>query len=165
MTIAKVSSSFKEGVYRIFKVFQFGAKTADECSPFGFDGNPIEGMDAIFSETSAGGEPVIVGYIQTQRLANPGECRLYALNKDEQLSTYIWLRKDGTIEFGGNDEHLVKYSDLEKAMLKLKTDLATELSAISAGISSAGGAYMPGQIDIDITDSKTKNIKIRAKEE
>ena len=41
ISISKISNSFKQGKYRLFKVFQFGAKTADECSPFGFDGNPL----------------------------------------------------------------------------------------------------------------------------
>lgn len=164
ISISKTKSSFKEGAYRILKVFQFGAKTADECAPFGFDGNPPEEMDAIFAETSTGGEPVVIGYIQTQRLAEIGESRLYSLKPDGTLSTYIWLRKNEIIELGGNDENLVKFSKLEQKMLKLQTDINAELTKIATGISAAGGVYVPAQIQIDIKDSKTEKIKIKSSE-
>lgn len=161
ISISKISNSFKQGKYRLFKVFQFGAKTADECSPFGFDGNPLEDMDAIFAETSSGGEPVIIGYIQTQRLANLGESRLFSLKEDGTLSTYIWLRNNNIIEFGGNDENLVKFSKLQEELTKLQNDINGELVKIASGITTAGGSYVPAQIQIDINESKTELIKIK----
>lgn len=160
-TIAKIKGFFMEGKYRILKVFQYGAKTADECAPFGFDGNPPNEMDAIFLETAAGGEPVIIGYIQTQRLANQGEARLYALNENNNLSTYLWLRKDQTVEIGGNNENLVKFSKLQQELLNLQNKLNSEMTKIASGISTAGGVYIPDAITINIQSSKTDLIKIK----
>lgn len=164
ISVSKISNTFKEGAYRILKVLQFGVKTADECSPFGYDGNPPEDMDAIFAETSANGEPIIIGYIQSQRLANVGESRLYALKQNGDLSTYIWLRENNTIEFGGNDENLVKYSKLKKELNLLEKNLNIELNKISAAIATAGGVYMATNIQINIEDSKTELIKIKGSE-
>ena len=161
ITTAKIKGFFLEGKYRILKVFQYGAKTADECAPFGFDGNPPNDMDAIFLETGAGGEPVVIGYIQTQRLANQGEVRLYALNENNNLSTYLWLRKDQTIELGGNDENLVKFSKLQEDLTLLQTKLNQELAKIASGISTGGGVYVPESIVINIENAKTELIKIK----
>jgi hypothetical protein len=160
ITLSKVKSTFKEGAYRILKVFQFGAKTADECSPFGFDGNPTPELDAIFAETSNGAEPVCIGYIQTQRLADIGECRLYSLMPDGTLATYIWLRKDRSIEFGGNDDNLVQFSKMKKELQDLQLFINTELPKIASGISTAGGAYTPDTLSLNIENIKTDNIKI-----
>ena len=118
-------------------------------------------MDAIFAETSSGGEPVIIGYIQTQRLANLGESRLFSLKEDGTLSTYIWLRNNNIIEFGGNDENLVKFSKLQEELTKLQNDINGELVKIASGITTAGGSYVPAQIQIDINESKTELIKIK----
>jgi hypothetical protein len=159
-TISKVAEVFKEGAYRIIKVLQFGAKTADECSPFGFDGNPPADLDAVFMETSNGSEPVIVGYIQTQRLANLGESRLYSLMPDGTLSTYIWLRKDRTIEIGGADDYLVQHSKMKEELILLQQNINKELTKISSGITTAGGVYIPEPIVMDTDKIKTKNIKI-----
>jgi hypothetical protein len=160
ISVSSISSFFMQEGYRILKVIQYGAKTADECSPFGDDSNPVEGMDAIFCETEVGGEPVIIGYIQKHRLAQPGEKRIYSLDEfGDQVATDIFLKNDGTIEVGGNDDNFVSYKELNLALIKHATELQGELTKISTAIGTLGGVYVAGQMNIDISKSKTEDIK------
>ena len=159
ISISTISDFFLEEGYRIFKVIQYGAKTADECSSFGDDSNPIKDMDAVFCETEVGGEPVIIGYIQKERLAAPGEKRIYSLDEYGDMANDIWLKADGTIEIGGNTDNFVSYKELNKGLQEQNTKLVAELSKISAAITGLGGVYTPASVDINISAAKTKKIK------
>lgn len=159
ISISSISSYIIEEGYRIFKVIQYGTKTADECSPFGDDSNPVEGMDAIFCETEVGGEPIIIGYIQKERLAKPGEKRIYSLDEDGFPATDIFLKNDGTIEVGGSDDNFVSYRPLNQELESYASKLTSELTKIQTAITSLGGTYLPGDSSIDISQSKTEKIK------
>jgi hypothetical protein len=156
-------STFKESVVangiRILKVMQFGLKTAGECMPFGDDGNPLAGMSAVYAKTSNIAEPVIIGYINKQRLAGPGEKRLYSLQADGTLSTYAWLHSDGTMELAGNGNNLVRYQALHDGLNTQDDKINAELAKIEAAIATLGGTYVPATISTDITNSKINEIK------
>lgn len=159
ISISTISDYIIEKGYRIFKVIQYGPKTADECSPFGDDANPLKDMDAIFCETEVGGEPVIIGYIQKDRLAKPGEKRIFSLDDEGLLSNDIWLKNNGTIEIGGNTDNFVSYTPLNQALEQYNQQILTELSKIQTAIGGVGGVYVPGNVDVDISASKTEDIK------
>lgn len=159
ISVSVISDFIIEEGYRIFKVIQYGAKTADECSPFGDDSNPIKDMDAIFAETEVGGEPIIIGYIQKERLAQPGEKRIYSLDEYGDMANDIWLKANGVIEVGGNKDNFVSYKNLDLALKKNDTDIMAELSKIATAIGSLGGVYAPEIIKTDISSAKTKSIK------
>ena len=155
-----VEETFIEDEFRIIKVNQYGAKTADECSPFGIDSNPVEGMDAIFAETEVDGEPVIIGYLQRERLSEPGETRFYSLDEwGEEVMVDIRLRNDGTVEIAGDKDNFVSYKALNTELLKHNQQLMAELQKIATAIGGVGGVYTPGQVELDISLSKTVNIK------
>lgn len=159
ISISIISDFVIQQGFRIFKVIQYGPKTADECSPFGDDGNPLKDMDAVFCETEVGGEPIIIGYIQKQRLAQPGEKRIYSLDKDGELSNYIWLKNDKTIEIGGSDDNLVAYENLNQGLQEQNQQIMSELTKIATAISTLGGVYVVGDVEINIEKSKTDDIK------
>lgn len=159
MTSSVVDKSEIQDGLRIIKVEQFGAKTADECSPFGIDSSPLKDMTAIYSETSEGGEPVIVGYINENQKAGEGETRFYSMGADGE-KTYIYLTKDGNIELGGNSKNLVRFQELEQSMNALEQFINTQLPLISSGIATGGGTYTPDVLEIDISQSKTEKIKV-----
>ena len=159
ITISIIKDFIIQEGYRIFKVMQYGPKTVDECSPFGDDSNPLKDMDAVFCETEVGGEPIIIGYIQKQRLAEPGEKRIYSLDEDGELSNYIWLKKDKIIEIGGSDDNLVAYKNLNQGLQDYNQKVLAELGKVSAAISALGGSYAVGQLEIDIEKSKTDELK------
>lgn len=159
ITLCKVNETFISGKFRILKVQQFGAKTANECSPFGEDSNPLKNMTAIFAKTSEAGSSVIIGYINENQLANLGEKRIFSLKETGELSSYIWLKNDKTIEINGNNDNLVRFLPLNKALFNLDSNINAELSKISAAIASLGGTYVNSVVKTDINDAKIEEIK------
>jgi hypothetical protein len=161
--IVKVLSTFFDKLNRReIKVLRYGksdVQTALETSPYGIDSNPIEGMMAIYAETNEKGKTVIVGYLNKNQLSESGEIRLYSTDDQGELKTYLWLKKDGNIELGGNSDNLVRYSPLDSALKNLALSINQQLTLIASGITTAGGAYTPQQIDIDIADAKIDEIK------
>ena len=72
--------------------------------------------------TSEIGNEVIIGYIHKSQISEPGEIRIFSTddNGDDQISLH--LKKDGTAEFGGDSDFMVRYSALETAFNELKSD-------------------------------------------
>lgn len=123
ITIVKTIASKVQDAYRHIKVQVMGkndVQTPVEASPYGMDSNPVKDLAAIYAPSTVSGEPVIIGYLLKDRLAEVGELRLYATNASGALQNYIWLKADGTIEVGGEDDNLVRYSELETAFNDLK---------------------------------------------
>ena len=144
---------------RILKVLQFGAKTADECAPFGDDSCPVANLTAVYASTSNIAEPVIIGYLNLQQLAEIGEKRLYSIKTDGTLGFYCWLKNDGTMQLGGTAHNLVRYTPLASAINAKDALINTELGKIAAAIGSLGGVYTPGTVSTNITASKINEIK------
>lgn len=162
MRFTKVISSFVKNTKMLIKVFVLGNKdvqTPVQVSPYGVDGNPIKDMIALYAPTNEYGQNAIVGYIHKNYKAEPGELRLFCTDTNGAEKFFVWLKKDGSIEIGGNADNAVRYSPLNTAMTQLQTDINTQLALISAGISAAGGSYTPGNISIDISGSKIDDIK------
>lgn len=160
ISTSKIKGFFIEKGFRILKALQHGAKTADECSPFGLDSNPINDSVAIFCQTETSSEPVIIGYIQKNRIAEPGEMRLYSVDEQGNQKNYIWLKKDGNIEVGGNADNLVRYSKLDLGLQNEATLINTELGKIAAVLNSlAPGSYIPTPVIINISQSKCDKVK------
>jgi len=156
-------SKFKEAIIesgkRNLKVEQFGIKTADEVSPFGVDANPLKDMVAIYSDTTNASESVILGYINKNQLADSGEIRLYSLDSNKALKSFIWLKNDNTIEFNGNTYSMVRYEPLESGINAKDNLINIELGKIAAAISGLGGVYTPASVSTDISSAKNEDLK------
>lgn len=159
ISTAKVKQWSIEKGKRILKLLQFGAKTAKVAAPFGDDSNPVKDMTAIFAETTASGEPVVIGYINTNQIAQEGEKRIFSLKEDGNLSTYIWLKNDETMEIGGNVDNAVRFSKLKEGIDAKDLLIVQELAKIATAIGSIGGTYVPGVVDTNIEAAKIKNVK------
>lgn len=159
ISIAKIKSSIIEKGYRIFKVMQFGAKTADECSPFGDDSNPLKDMSAVFVETSSGGEPVIIGYFNENQIAEIGEKRIFSLKEDGSVSSYIWLKNDGKIFLNGNTHNAVRYLPLKQGIDSKDALINAELVKIATAIGTLGGVYVPAPVNTNIVQARIDEIK------
>jgi len=160
ITLAKIDSVIKESGKRILKVLQFGAKTASESAPFGIDSAPLKGMTAVYGNTSNNGDTVILGYIQKNQLAEPGETRFFSLDADGNLKSFIWLKNDGDIQLNGDDYSSVRFQPLQSGINTKDSLINAELAKIATAISSLGGTYVPGSISTDISQSESETVKI-----
>lgn len=159
-SLSKVISSIVEQGRRILKVREYGVKTAFESAPFGDDSNPLADMTAIYAHTSENGEAVVIGYINENQIAQPGEKRLYSLNAAGQVQTYVYLKADGVLELGGAAKSAIRYEDLDSSLQNLVTLINAELAKIQTGIIAAGGTYPKQDVSIDTSAAKVDNVKL-----
>ena len=145
---------------RVLKVSQFGAKTADECLPFGIDSVPIKGMSTIYAETSNDAESLILGIINVSQEAESGEIRFYSMDENKAVKSVIYLKKDGTIEFNGNTYSMVRFEPLKTGLQNSDTALNAELVKIQVALAGLGGVYthVPVQTNIDLSKSEKNKI-------
>lgn len=158
---------------RIVKFLRFGksdVQTSLQASPPGVDANPIKNMVAVYASTEEKGKTVIVGYINKNQVAKPGEHKIFSMNDEGDEETYIYLKDDGTMEIGGASDFMVRYNELETAFNELQdsvNEMVDEWNAFAT-------AYVPGSPTVtglpptantvsnasaDITPSKIEEIK------
>lgn len=159
ITFSKIKEAVLNGAKRVLKVEQFGVKTASESMPFGIDSSPIKNMTAIYSNTSNDAESVVIGYINTNQIAQQGETRLFSLDANGSLKSFVHLKNDGTIEMNGDSDFLIKFNELQTILNTLAININTEHTAIASAIGLLGGSYVPTPITINITSAKNERIK------
>lgn len=125
-SIVKVDSSnldnLKRRVVKFLRLGKSDVRTSIEIGPFGTDSNPPKGIMAVYGQTDSVGKSVIIGYLNINQLAAVGDHRIFSTNSEGVLKGYLWLKNDGTAELMGNSDHLVRYSKLEEAFNKLKSE-------------------------------------------
>lgn len=138
----------------MIKVLRYGASDVQESfevSPFGDDANPVKDMIAVYSSTSEKGQSVIIGYFNKNRLADVGEKRIFSTDEDGNLSTYAWLKNDGTMEIGGNSDFMVRFSELQSAFNELRSDLNSLVTQYNAHIHVAVDSVTSAPITVSPT--------------
>lgn len=161
LTFSKLKSSSIEQGKRILKVFQFGAKTAKEVSPFGFDGCAPENWTAIYGETSNKGESVVIGYINKNQLAEVGGSRMYALGSSGEVVGYVYARASGVLELNGNAFSSVRFQNLVQAINAQNVLINAELAKISVSIGLLGGSYIVAPVSTNLTNSESATVKLK----
>jgi hypothetical protein len=162
MYITKVISSKIEKAKRIIKFIRLGkddVQTSMEIGPYGIDSNPIKDMQAIYGETSIKGETVIIGYINKNQMAQPGELRLYSTDANGQEKFVVWLKNDGlngSLQLGGVADNLVRYNALDAGLQAYVLLINAELAKIAT---ATAGAYVPAFPPLNISASKINEIK------
>lgn len=134
-------------------------QTSYESAPYGIDSNPIKDMIAVYSETGVKGDTVIVGYINKNQLAAPGEFRTFATDANGVQKFYTWMKANGTMEIGGSADNAIRYSPLNTELNAFAGDIQAELLKIQTAITSIGGAYVNAPVSIDISAAKINEIK------
>lgn len=120
-----LGSAISKAKRQLIKVLRFGkddVQEIDQVGPSNFDSSPISEMRAIYGKTSSDGDSIIIGYINENALAEPGESRMYSLDSNGVLQNYIWAKNDGTLEIGGDADNMVRYSKLKSGFDQLKSD-------------------------------------------
>lgn len=161
ITFSKFFESVIEQGKRILKVNGiYGAKTADECLPFGIDSNPIKGMTAIYAETSNDSESVVIGYINQNQLAENGETRIFSLDSNGNLKSFVWCKNNGEIHLNGNSSTAVKFEELKQGITNSDALLNAELTKIQTAITALGGTYIKSNVTTNIDSSKSDKVKL-----
>lgn len=153
ITITRV----KQAATEFIKVLRFGKddiQTAEPILPFGIDSKPVKDLLGVHADTMDEEASVVLGYILHSETTSEGETRIYATDTDGTEVFDIYLKNDGTCEFGGNVDFFIRYNALNTALQTFVTDLNTKLSA---AFTALGGTW-PGT-SLDISDSKIDNIK------
>jgi len=170
MNLVKVDSTKLDDVKRrVIKFLRLGksdVQTSLEIAPYGIDSNPIKDMVALYSPTGENGKTCIIGYINKNLKAEPGEFRTFATDDQGNERFYTWMKKDGTIEIGGDTDNAVKYSELEKAFNQLKQDFNalvlsfnTHQHTCPPGGGPTTGAQTASTSSADISPAKHDKIK------
>ena len=159
ITLSKVRDFIIENGKRILKVQEYGAKTAKVAANYGDDSQPLKNMTAIYSPTAVNSEPVIIGYINTNQIAQEGEKRIFSQSLNGSISFAIHLKTDGTCEIGGDVDNAVRFNALATSLAASDGLLNTELGKIATAIGSLGGVYTVATVDTDISSSKINEIK------
>lgn len=162
ITFSKMKSSTIEQGKRILKVLQFGAKTAKESYPFGFDSSAPENMTAIYAETTNKGEAVIIGYINKNQLAELGGSRMYSIDASGQVKAYIYARPSGILELNGSEYSAVRYENLLSALNSQNSLINAEFAKIATGLNAiVPGSYVVSPVTINLNSSKSPTVKIK----
>lgn len=131
----------------VTKAWNKGSFTATgvDAGPYGSDTVPVNKTVGIYARTEKDGNEYFLGYLNTNRLAAPGENRQFATDADGTLKFYIWQRNDGTCSIGGEDNNAVKYNESKTeldALKKTVNDLVTAFNGHSH-LDPVSGALPP----------------------
>lgn len=148
MQLTKIISTTLDKVgRRLIKVSRFGKDDTVEpfqASNYGTDSNPIKGMVAVYSSTSENGKNVIIGYLNKNLKAGPGEYRTFATDENGGEKFYIWMKSSGIVEIGGDSNYAVKFNELKTEFNKLKTDFNNHITEYNThthlGVTIGSGA-------------------------
>ena len=159
--IGKANESFIEKGKRLCKIFVRSRRdvhTDKYTAPHGDDSCPVSGADVIHGQTVTN-EKVILGVVNLHQKALPGEKRIFATDQSGNLVFDLYLRNDGTCEFGGTGDFLVRYTPLDSGLQNFKTAINVELTKIQAAITALTGTYARLDVSVDVSGAKIDKIK------
>jgi hypothetical protein len=147
----------KQATSQFIKVLRFGfsdVQTANNVAPWGVDSKPVKETLAVHVKTSQNSKGVIIGYVNNSDKTNEGETRIYATNNAGVEVFSILLKNNGTVEFGGNTDNFVRYSELNSALQTFVTNLNSKLTT---GFAAVPFSWVPETLNISA--SKISEIK------
>jgi len=111
-----------------------------QYASYGDDSSPIAGMKALRAELGNKGSTAIIGYLNTDALAAPGEKRLYSTDDQGNVQAFVWLKNDGQTHFNGTGDNLVRFSPI-KASHDAEVD---KINEIIQAWNNFANSYTPG---------------------
>lgn len=169
-----LSASFDSGKRRLIKLLRMGREDIQECvqsSPAGVDSSPVKNMRAIYGSTTERGKNYVIGYLQKEQLAEPGETRFFSVNDSGELKAWMWLKKDGTIEILGVDDNLIKYAQTAATIKEIQDDIAALKEVFStwvplptdggAALKAAAATWFAQPLIEDISGAKFDEVKTK----
>lgn len=169
-TIGKsVTTKIEDGLRKIKGLFfgRTGVNNAYECAPYGTDANPIKDTRIIQIATLKSGRSVVIGCINKDQKAAPGEHRIYATDTDGNTLSDIWLDGDGNVLIHGDADNMVRFSVLESEFNDLKSRFNTLVERYNEHVHLSNGAGNFTNVTLsaankstaDISGAKIENVK------
>ena len=152
-----ILSRVKAATSEFVKILRYGkddVQTSDQYLPAGIDSKPVKEQVAAQSTTDDKGETAILGYRIESDKTNEGEIRIFATDSDGNDVLDLLLKNDGTAEFGGNADNLIRFLALDNGLQSFITDLNAKLVT---ALTAVGGSW-PGT-SLDISGAKIDEIK------
>ena len=153
ITITRVQQAISEFI----KVLRFGkndVQTALQVAPAGIDSKPVKNAIAVHSTTGNNGESVILGYIEKHDNTQEGETRIFATDENGVEVFSVFLKRNGTIEIGGNTDNMVRYSTLNTALQTFANNLNDKLTTAFGSV-----PYTWPGVSIDVSGAKIDEVK------
>jgi len=152
-----ILSKVKQATKEFIKVLRYGnidVLTPIPILPYGIDSKPVKNSVGAFSKTANDNTSVLLGYTLKSEKTNEGETRIYATDTSGNEVFDIYLKNDGTCEFGGNTDFFTKYNALNSGMQTFVNALNAQLTTALALVPFT---WVP--VTINISAAKTNNIK------
>lgn len=147
----------KQATSEFIKVLRYGksdVQTSYNALPHGIDSKPVKNKIAIHATTGNKSESVILGYIDKSDNTSEGELRLYATDSTGTEVFSMLFKNDGTVEFGGNTDYMIRYNALNTALQSFVNNLNKKLTTALEGI-----PYTWPGVSVDISGAKIEEIK------
>ena len=139
---------------RMIKLTVFGRNDSRECEnagPFGFDSAVPSDFVAVYANTGASGDNVVIGFINKNQICESGESRMYSTDSEgNEVKFYSHMFTDGTCHFGGDADFMVRFNELKKGFDQLKNDFNSHVHVTTATV---GPSSTPGTIAPPTTSS------------
>ena len=166
-------TTVKQATSAFIKVLRFGKsdiQTPILILPPGVDSKPYKGQKGVHATTTNNSDSVFLGVSVKSETTAEGEIRIVSFDTAGTEVFVIYLKGDGTCEFGGNADNMVRYSILKQEYDKTRavldailTTLSTPINEPGNGAPSAFQAAMILAVGIletgDISGSKIDKIK------
>ena len=139
-----------------------GSMEGAQGTPAGVDSRPLLDDIAIGVRLPGSDEWAIVGYLDLKNgsTVSPGETKVYSREASGDIAIAIDLKKNGTIELGGNADNALGFAPTKAGFDQMRDQINTQLTAIATGISGAGGAYAPVPLTASIDAAKIDVLKV-----
>lgn len=154
--LAKViSSKVQDGLRLIKAVIQGKDDTRDAylAQGFGEDAAPDEdnGLIGVYAYTGHNGEPVLIGYINSNSKVKPGEKRLFSTDGSGSEQTFLYLLQNGEQHLGGNGDFVTRFLEMEKAFNEFKNDFNNFVSTYNTHKHPFTGAPPGSEAETKVT--------------
>lgn len=149
-------SSIEDGIREIIiEEFDGYTKKMRQVSPPGIDANPLpEDQGSGFSVGGTSSKTVMVGVYCENCISEPGELRFFSRDDSGIEKTFMYLKKDGTLELNGNADFAVSWTDLNTVMQLFVTAINAAFASKLNGSGSAGG------LTLDLSSAKNLKVKL-----
>ena len=143
-------------------------KSSRQVLPPGMDSVPIEGdQGIIIMIDQTEGKTIAIG-VYPDPQAESGEVRFYARNDSGVEQSFLWIKKDGTIEINGDTDFAVAFNDLKVEFNKLNSEYNKLVSRMLAWtpVPTDGGTALKTAITVPptvaVSGSNIDNAKVAA---